>query len=104
MLTQAVLSVFVCDHHRAIAAAWTALNVKISKEQSQHAPLWYTKPPLTPGVTGVGTRIVLGGYGARLWCQQRMSTAITWHKTSTIRKLRQEKKGTVHTVKIKINF
>lgn len=77
MLTQAVLSVFVCDHHRAIAAAWTALNVKISKEQPQRAPLWYTKPPLTPGVTGVGTRIVLGGYGARLWCQQRMSTAIT---------------------------
>lgn len=76
-LTQTGFPALVCDHERAIAAARTALNVKIPKQQSQRAPLWHTKPPLTPGVTGVGAWIVLRGQRARLWAQHRMSTAIT---------------------------
>lgn len=90
-LTQTAFSVLVCDHKRAIAAAWTALNVKIPKQQSQRSPLWHSKPPLTPGVTRVGAWIVLRSQSARLCSQHCMSTAITWNITSTTERLRQEK-------------
>lgn len=83
-LTQSGFSILVCYHKRAIAAAWTALNVKISEQQSQRAPLRHSKPPFTPGVTGVGAWVVLRGQRAGLCAQHCMSTAITWNNTSTI--------------------
>lgn len=75
-LTQLGLPILVCDHKGAIAAAWTVLDVKIPKQQSQQAAFWHTNPPLTPSVAGVGAWIVLRGQGARLCAQQCMSTAI----------------------------
>lgn len=86
-LTKTGFSILVCYQERAVAAARAALNVEISKQQSQRAPLRHPKPPLTPGVTGVGLRIVLWGQRARLCAQQCVSTAITLNNTGTIEML-----------------
>lgn len=75
-LTQMGLPILVCDHKGAIAAAWTVLDVKIPKQELQHAAFWHTNPPFTPSVAGVGAWIVLRGQGAGLYALQCMSTAI----------------------------
>lgn len=78
LLTQDGVSAPVCYHQRAVAAGWAALNVKVSKQQAQRAPLWHSEPPLTPGVARVGAGVVPRGQRAGLGAQHCVSAAIAW--------------------------
>lgn len=76
-LTQTVLSVLVRYHDGAVAAARTALDIKVSEQQPKRAALGHPEPPATQGVAGVGAGVVLGSQCAGLGALHCVSAAIT---------------------------